>query len=597
MNNLTTRKIVLGMLMALVLAFSVQGIADALTFGTTRTGDLQTVLPNHDFSITFRPDLVNPVDVNDFLTPAGPRHRRASATDIANAPRTASDPVPITSNFTVTEDSGYQPGYTHYYTVTTTTPGVRNTANTADVTRTTHTRNWTTEAAAYYYNAEQVMIAVTTGGATLKKVGRYDAPSDGVLMETGEDGSKLLDSTMTLTFTAPSNGAEQTITISDTTTGDYPAVVTTARPLVFTVYVVQPQSAVQTATTTFATNNDGVEYAYENEDRQINSYFTFSEQNAPVNYSVEGTGRVYISLGGDRRTRSASTLWTSSNAPVYLETNRGTSKVTAWISGTDGMTAIFIFSGPSPDKYPRVEIIQGDNQTGALGGQLEDYLEVKVTDGNRRPISGVAVQFDDDPSAGVFRPVPGTDVYVDGSDALVDALANSINADTFTATPTLPVAGEDIFVQTDSSGLAKVYYELSNTAGVARIDALLTGTTIDVTFRAEGVEDSRKASLRMVSGDGQSADKGDPIEDPLVVLARSTAGYRIPGVNIRLTTSTGTLSRSVGTALAAGSVSSGNNIVVMTGADGTASVEYNVGQLVVARTVTASIDNEQSVHP
>ena len=31
MNNLTTRKIVLGMLMALVLTFSVQGIADAQT--------------------------------------------------------------------------------------------------------------------------------------------------------------------------------------------------------------------------------------------------------------------------------------------------------------------------------------------------------------------------------------------------------------------------------------------------------------------------------------------------------------------------------------------------------------------------------------
>ena len=46
MNNLTTRKIVLGMLMVLVLAFSVQGIADALKFGTSRTGDLQTALPN-----------------------------------------------------------------------------------------------------------------------------------------------------------------------------------------------------------------------------------------------------------------------------------------------------------------------------------------------------------------------------------------------------------------------------------------------------------------------------------------------------------------------------------------------------------------------
>ena len=43
MNNLTTRKIVLGMLMALVLAFSVQGIADALTFSTSRSGDLVTV--------------------------------------------------------------------------------------------------------------------------------------------------------------------------------------------------------------------------------------------------------------------------------------------------------------------------------------------------------------------------------------------------------------------------------------------------------------------------------------------------------------------------------------------------------------------------
>ena len=31
MNNLTTRKIVLGMLMVLVLAFSVQGTADAIT--------------------------------------------------------------------------------------------------------------------------------------------------------------------------------------------------------------------------------------------------------------------------------------------------------------------------------------------------------------------------------------------------------------------------------------------------------------------------------------------------------------------------------------------------------------------------------------
>ena len=40
--------------MTLVLAFSVLGTAEALTFNTTtRTGDLQTVLPGDDFTITF----------------------------------------------------------------------------------------------------------------------------------------------------------------------------------------------------------------------------------------------------------------------------------------------------------------------------------------------------------------------------------------------------------------------------------------------------------------------------------------------------------------------------------------------------------------
>ena len=45
MNNLTTRKIVLGMLLVLVLAFSVQGIADAADLPLSKTsGDLQTKL-------------------------------------------------------------------------------------------------------------------------------------------------------------------------------------------------------------------------------------------------------------------------------------------------------------------------------------------------------------------------------------------------------------------------------------------------------------------------------------------------------------------------------------------------------------------------
>ena len=38
MNNLTTRKIVLGLLMALVLAFSVQGIAEAQSVSVSGDG-------------------------------------------------------------------------------------------------------------------------------------------------------------------------------------------------------------------------------------------------------------------------------------------------------------------------------------------------------------------------------------------------------------------------------------------------------------------------------------------------------------------------------------------------------------------------------
>ena len=54
MNNLTTRKIVLGLLMALVLVFSVQGIADALsTLNKTVSTDVQRILPGASHTFTF----------------------------------------------------------------------------------------------------------------------------------------------------------------------------------------------------------------------------------------------------------------------------------------------------------------------------------------------------------------------------------------------------------------------------------------------------------------------------------------------------------------------------------------------------------------
>ena len=69
MNNLTTRKIVLGMLMALVLAFSVQGTADAeMTTRARRSSshqDLETRFPGQTFRISFS---VSEVVEDDELT-------------------------------------------------------------------------------------------------------------------------------------------------------------------------------------------------------------------------------------------------------------------------------------------------------------------------------------------------------------------------------------------------------------------------------------------------------------------------------------------------------------------------------------------------
>ena len=67
MNNLTTRKIVLGLLMALVLAFSVQGIADALTL-TEVSDKVQSKRLGESFEITFSAGLTRSTDSSELCS-------------------------------------------------------------------------------------------------------------------------------------------------------------------------------------------------------------------------------------------------------------------------------------------------------------------------------------------------------------------------------------------------------------------------------------------------------------------------------------------------------------------------------------------------
>ena len=674
MNNSTTRKIVLGMLLALVLAFSVQGTADALKFGTSRTGDLQTALPNQQggfkikFSVTLGSNTTKITDtdgnlIKDGTTPNADaridssgylvmeingRDYRMITTDptgdLVVDPRptysdddpgtagTASSPYYVDSSKNVVNSTGKA-----VYVQT----GGGTKADNSDPDNRIAANPWRyTRAKAepttkvpdlnrYHYNEEAVTISVPN--AYITKVGRYEftdpSKTTHTLFEKGKDDTKdKLSGSVEVTFNATAAAVVQ-ITITDTTPPDDAPANGTADPIAFTVYVVQQQSEVQNQPTTFEGNNDGVEYGYENEKPRIDTYFSFPPDNAPVNYAVEGSGSVYVSVSSDRVGRSTKSLWTSSEAPVYLDTRRGTSKVSASISGNEGKTAIFIFSGPTTKKYPKIEITQGNNKIGATDARLEDYLEVKVTDGNNRPLAGVAVSFtpsDSSPSGSTFIPVPGTTVYTMITD--VNLVDEDDPAKITVATSNRPVPSSPIWVQTDRSGVAQVYYQLGDAVGAHQVTADLEGSPIRIfqTFDdITAVSGSRSASLVIVSGNNQRSDADThDVEDPLVVRVRRPGGYRISNVIIRFTGLIGALEATPGTkyvrtadaillpsdrlgytptgviatdnAAIKGSIS-GQEIFVLTDAHGEAAVVYNSGQLAGAKTVTARVDDELSL--
>ena len=657
MNNLTTRKIVLGLLMTFVLAFSVQGIAEALTFSTSRSGDLATESPTpNDFDIRFSVSLKGNAAIRDnngnlikdrsntgtagaridssgylVVEINGSAYRIISETPSGflvidprptyndETPGTAGDPNAnayyVDTNNRVVDADGEA---VYVRTGTGTRFDDNDTPATDDDTAaspwrytraTAQPATKVPDANRYYYNQEQVTIAVT--GADITHVGRYDITNAAShsLMETGKEGT-LLSSSITLTLEADA-AAVVTITISDTTPeDDLPNGIADRAPAItFTVYVVGPLNAA--GTTTVASATDGVERVSDQSDTRINGHFTFNPAgNEPVYYSVEGSGRLYVSPASDRKTSSTNNLYTSSSAPVYLDTNGGSSKVTAYIAGSGNTaTVLYLFSGGKLSTLPKIEVQSGSPQTGAPSGRLDDYFEVKVTDGRRRPISGLPVKFSTvSPSGALFIPVPGTRVYAitPPTSASIDAVVPTITE----ATATIPAAAATHYVQTDRNGVAKIYYQLSSNPGAHTVTAAAYGTGRDrptdlsATLNATASSETRAgiANLEIVSGNNQSAEKGKFLTDDLVVIVRSLAGHRVQNVIIQFRTTTGTLVPSETTSQPdtvlgqnRGTVLHplrGHQIYVETGPNGEAGVTYNVGQLVQARDVIAEVREE-----
>ena len=293
MNTLTTRKIVLGMLMALVLVFSVQGTADAITRFTRGSGDLQLYAPGQNFTVSFSVGVQTPVIKAGYKSIPSTNTEGVAVNIGANTPY-----------YKDTNATGYQGELQVSY------------------------------ADAYNYDEEAIDIAVV--GATLTKVGTYDVGGTSHSMsEGGVNAALLTTSSVTLTLTAAAGTV--TITIMDTTNGaDRPSGVDAATQLDFTVYIAPTDNVADSITPLAA----GADLDFSIGEKQINTKFA-GLTNVRVNYTVSGSGSVYVRIG-NRRLSGGRNLTTSSAAPVFLNMGGSTNKVTASIVGQRADRAVSV---------------------------------------------------------------------------------------------------------------------------------------------------------------------------------------------------------------------------------------------------------------
>ena len=329
MNNLTTRKIVLGMLMALVLAFSVQGIAEALTFSTSRSGDLETKAPNETFTIRFSVslkgntairiagDLVKDstsnngnsarIDSSGYLVTdgiGGSTYRNTTQSDvtdlgalvIGSRPRlnsdgsadTASGPYYVDSSKNVVNSNG-DAVYVQTGDGTDASPW-RYTRAKADPTEKID------DQFRYHYNEETIKVNLT-GNARIIKVGSRDvnisADDDDLDMyerthpsyDSAAEHQKLSGSVSLVL--EPTGVAGDVVTVKvtdDTEDADAP---TKPPPITFTLYSVKYQSGVTGNDNTTTLVGDGVESAFDNDVRPLGG--THAAPNCPLFY-ISGNG-------------------------------------------------------------------------------------------------------------------------------------------------------------------------------------------------------------------------------------------------------------------------------------------------------------------
>jgi uncharacterized repeat protein (TIGR01451 family) len=145
----------------------------------------------------------------------------------------------------------------------------------------------------------------------------------------------------------------------------------------------------------------------------------------------------------------------------------------------------------------------GSGQSATVSTAFANPLTARVEDDQGQPVAGVTVRF--------TAPASGASARF-GASASVEAITNAQGLAPSPALTANATAGS-YAVTAEAAGLTPVNFNLTNTG---------TGTPIDT-----------PASLRLVSGNAQTAQVGTAFGAPMVVEVLNAAGQPLPGVEVR----------------------------------------------------------------
>ena len=394
-------------------------------------------------------------------------------------------------------------------------------------------------------------------------------------------------------------------------TNDYPG----GEFKVFTVR--DPNSTLVIEKTDISTTKTPVEQVVRDQDITVKVNQPWTE----VEFSITG-GQLYLrpellDLPWDRprlvNTLSVSSADTDELAIVRSRVTSAAARVSVRIIGSGHQNArydIDYFAGNI-----RLEAVSGDQpyEGGAPGGLREDPFVVRVLAGNSS-VSGQVIKFSHTAVGGdsTLVPVPGTSVFVATRGSITLAGAdNTITNIPVSSSVLEPVKSERLadygftnsnmmFTQTDSNGEAKVYLQMGSgvSADHTVTATIQVGTFTDTeSFTVKSLTSDVPARLMKIDVDAESSDDD---RETLAVRVENLNGDRLPVVNVRFTTTHGTIIRKRGTISDRDAaenpstpITSGQEIFVLTNSFGEVWVTYVEDPDVSGQTVRAEIASEQ----